>query len=254
MSIFTADNVVVSGATGSTSQPRGAEWSSNTAYSDGQIVTFNGSQYVARGGVGAGVVPPVEVSSPLTPGAPRWILACRGRSLPTGYNDNTTYYADQVVTFLGGVYILDAPTLPVGTRPTRDKRWTRLSETLTDAESEKVTSADLSGFATNATAAIVSNTDEDPRIRHHRVRVTVSALIPPGPLFTLRFPRPLATEARPQIAIQPEDNFSASMLLTVTANVSGNQVTGYTLSAQGGVQTGTYEFGVFVKEQIDQVK
>jgi hypothetical protein len=163
MSIFTADNVVVSGATGSTSQPRVAEWSSNTAYSDGQIVTFNGSQYVARGGVGAGVVPPVEVSSPLTPGAPRWILACRGRSLPTGYNDNTTYYADQVVTFLGGVYILDAPTLPVGTRPTRDKRWTRLSETLTDAESEKVTSADLSGFATNATAAIVSNTDEDPR-------------------------------------------------------------------------------------------
>lgn len=254
MSIFTADNVVVGGSSGSSSQTRVSEWNNNTAYADGQLVTFNGSQYVARGGVGVGVVPPVEVYSPQTPGAPRWILACRGRSLPTAYNDSTTYYADQVVTFLGGVYILDAATLPVGTRPTRDKRWTRLSEVLTEAESEKVTSADLSSFATNTTAAIVSNTDEDPRVRHHRLRVTVSALIPPGPLFVMRFPVPLATEARPQISIQPEDNFSVAMLLTVTANVSGNQVTGYTLSAQGGVQTGTYEFGVFVKEQIDQVK
>lgn len=254
MSIFTADNVVVGGSSGSSSLPRVSEWNNNTAYTDGQIVTFNGSQYVARGGVGVGVVPPVEVHSPQTPGAPRWILACRGRSLPTAYNDSTTYYADQVVTYLGGVYILDAPTLPVGTRPTRDTRWTRLSEVLTEAESERVTSADLSSFAASTTAAIVSNTDEDPRVRHHRLRVTVSTLIPPGPLFVLRFPRPLATEARPQISIQPEDNFSVSMLLTVTANVSGNQVTGYTLSAQGGVQTGTYEFGVFVKEQIDQVK
>ena len=40
MSIFTADNVVVSGATGSSSQPRVAEWSSNTAYSDGQILSL----------------------------------------------------------------------------------------------------------------------------------------------------------------------------------------------------------------------
>lgn len=253
MSIFTAENVVVSGG-GSSSPGRVSEWASNVAYSDGQIVTFNGSQYIARGGVGAGVVPPVEVASPLTPGAPRWFLAARGRSLPSSYNDNTTYYADQVVMYLGGVYILDAPTVPVGTRPTRDKRWTRLSEVLTDAESEKVTSADLSGFAASTTAAIINNTDEDPRVRHHRVRLTVSALSSPGPLYTLRFPRPLASEARPQIMIQVEDQVDAYMLLTAAPFISGGQVTGYTLSAQGGAPPTTIEFTVFVKEMVDQVK
>jgi hypothetical protein len=253
MSIFSAENVVVSGG-GSSSPGRVTEWASNVTYSDGQIVTFNGSQYIARGGVGAGVVPPVEVATPLLPGAPRWVLSARGRSLPSVYNDNTTYYADQVVTFLGGVYILDAPTVPVGTRPTRDKRWTRMSEVLTDAESEKVSSADLSGFAATVTAAIVNNTDEDPRVRHHRVRLTISAISTPGPLYSLRFPRPLASEARPQISVHVEDQIGFYMLLTAAPIISGGQVTGYTLSAQGGAPPTTLEFTVFVKEMVDQVR
>jgi len=253
MSIFTIDNIVVSSG-GSSKPGRVTEWASNVAYADGQIVVFNGSQYIAQGAVGAGVIPPIEVATPPTPGSPRWVLAARGRSLPSAYNDNTTYYADQVVTHLGGTYILDAPTVPAGTRPTRDRRWTRISEVLTDAESEKVSSADLYNFAVSTTAAIINNSDEDPRVRHHRVRVTTSAVLPPGPLYTLRYPRPFPSEARPAITVQAEDQIASFMLLTASAAITGGQVTGYTLSAQAGAPATTIEFTVFVKEMIDQVK
>ncbi len=255
MSIFTADNVVVSGPSGlATSASRVSEWVANIAYSDSQIVTFNGSQYVARGSVGAGLIPSIEVSTPQVPGQPKWFLACRGRSLPVEYSDTATYYADQVILFLGGVYILDAATVPVGTRPNRDKRFTRMSETLTDAESERVTSADLSAFAVASSVVLVSNSDESPRVRHHRVRLTMAGLISPGNLYTLRFPRPLGTEARPQITVHVEDQLTSYMLLTGIPTFSGTQVSGYIMTAQGGGGPGSYEFDVFVKEMIDQVK
>lgn len=254
MSIFSAENVVVSGPSGFTAMSRVSEWTINTSYSDGQIVTFNGSQYVSRGSVGAGIVPPLEVATPQIPGQPKWQLACRGRSLPTDYSDTATYYADQVVQYLGGVFILDAPTVPAGTRPGRDKKWTRLSETLTDAESEKVTSADLSVFAVGTTAAIISNSDETARVRHHRVRFTMSGLLSSVALYTLRFPRAIPSEARPQITVQAEDQIMSYMLLTGVPILSGNFVTGYTMVANGGGSAGTYEFTVYVKEMIDQVK
>lgn len=253
MSIFSAENVVVGGSSGSATY-RVSDWINNAAYSDGQIVLFNGSQYIARGSVPAGVVPPIETATPMIPGQPKWQLACRGRSLPVDYSDTATYYADQVVLYLGGVFILDAATVPAGTRPGRDRRWTRQSETLTDAEGEKVTSADLSAFAVNTTAAIVGNTDETSRVRHHRVRLTVSGFLSTVALYTLRFPRPIPSVARPQITIQPEDAVAVYMLMTAVPVINGTNVTGYTLVSQGASTAGTYEFNVYVKEMIDQVK
>ncbi len=254
-SIFEVDNVVVgSGSTGSTATCRVSDWTQNTSYSDGAIVVFNGSQYVACGSVPVGLIPPVEYYTPLTPGQPRWQLAARGRSLPQAYSDNSTYYADQVITYLGGVFILDAPTVVAGTRPGRDKRWTRLSETLTLAEGEPLGTSDLTNFAATVTAAIVANSDETARVRHHRVRMTISNLLSNGPLYTCKFPRAIPCEARPQITIQPEDQMGFYMLLTASAVISGGQVTGYVLHNQGGAGPSTIEFTVYVKEQIDQVQ
>ena len=253
-SIFEVDNVVVSGgSTGSGTTCRVSEWVQNQSYSDGAIVVFNGSQYVACGSVPAGLVPPVEYYTPLAPSQPRWQLAARGRSLPQAYSDNATYYADQMVTHLGGTFILDAPTVPAGTRPSRDKRWTRLSETLTVAEGEPLGTSDLTNFAASVTAAIVANSDETARVRHHRVRMTISSLLSNGTLYTCKFPRAIPCEARPQITIQPEDQQGFYMLLTASAIISGGQVTGYVLNNQGGAAPSTIEFTVFVKEQIDQV-
>ena len=253
-SIFEVDNVVVGGGSvGSSATCRVSDWTQNTSYPDGAIVIFNGSQYVACGSVPAGLVPPVEYYTPLTPSQPRWQLAARGRSLPQAYSDNPTYYADQMVTHLGGTFILDAPTVPAGTRPGRDKRWTRLSETLTAAEGEQIATADLTNFAPTITAAIISSSDEVGRVRHHRVRLTVSSVISNGSLYTCKFPKAIPSEARPQITIQPEDQFGFYMLLTASAITSGGQVTGYVLNNQGGAGPCTIEFTVYVKEQIDQV-
>ena len=253
-SIFEVDNVVVGGGSaGSGTTCRVSDWTQNTSYSDGAIVVFNGSQYVACGSVPAGLVPPVEYYTPLTPSQPRWQLAARGRSLPQAYSDNPTYYADQMVTHLGGTFILDAPTVPAGTRPGRDKRWTRLSETLTAAEGEQIATADLTNFAPTITAAIISSSDEVGRVRHHRVRLTVSSVISNGSLYTCKFPKAIPSEARPQITIQPEDQFGFYMLLTASAITSGGQVTGYVLNNQGGAGPCTIEFTVYVKEQIDQI-
>jgi hypothetical protein len=254
-SIFEVDNVVVGGGSaGSGATCRVSDWTQNTSYSDGAIVVFNGSQYVACGSVPAGLVPPVEYYTPLTPSQPRWQLAARGRSLPQAYSDNPTYYADQMVTHLGGTFILDAPTVPAGTRPGRDKRWTRLSETLTAAEGEQLASVDLTNFAPTVTAAIISNSDEVGRVRHHRVRMTISTVIGPSVLYTCKFPKSISSEARPQITIQTEDQIGFYMLLTAMAVTSGGQVTGYVMAAQAGAPAATLEFTVFVKEQIDQVR
>lgn len=253
-SIFEVDNVVVGGgSTGSATSCRVTDWTQNATYSDGAIVIFNGSQYVACGSVPSGLVPPVEYYTPATPGQPRWQLAARGRSLPQAYSDNNTYYADQVITHLGGVFILDAPTVSPGTRPGKDKRWTRFSETLTSAEGEPLGSSDLTNFTANVTAAIVSNSDETSRVRHHRVRLTVSSVLSAGPLFTCKFPRAIPSEARPQVTVQPEDQIGFYMLLTASAAINGGQVTGYVLNCQGGAPPCTIEFSVFVKEAIDQV-
>ena len=254
MAIFEVDNVVVGGGSAvSGATCRVSDWTQNTSYADGAIVIFNGSQYVACGTVPAGLIPPLEYYMPLTPSQPRWQLAARGRSLPQAYSDNQTYYADQVVTHLGGVFILDAPTVAAGTRPSRDKRWTRLSETLTAAESEQIGSGDLTNFAPSVTAAIISSSDEVARVRHHRVRMTISSVIPNGALYTCKFPKAIPSEARPQITIQPEDQMGFYMLLTATAITSGGQITGYVLNNQGGAGPSTIEFTVYVKEQIDQV-
>lgn len=258
MSFFTAANVVVPGGGGGGSSPspfKVTPWDSNASYSDGQVVIFNGSQYVAQGAPAVGMVPPVEVASPQVKNQPKWALAARGRSLPAEYDDRATYYADQVVTYLGGTWILDAPSVPPGTVPTRDARWTRLSETLTEAEAEKLATSDLSNFAADTSAFIVALGDEVPRVRHHWVRVNiVNPIGQTAVLYQCRFPRPIRAAARPEISIQATDQSGAFSLLAATALVGNNQVNGYSVGIENGKASGTFDILVTVKEQIDQVR
>ena len=256
MSFFTAGDIVIGG--GSSSAPssgnRVPQWVNNATYSDGQFVTFNGSMYVAIGTPGVGLVPPLEVATPQIPGQPKWSIAVRGRTQAVPWDDTATYYADQVVTYLGGTYILDGATVPAGTKPTRDKKWLRLSETLTDAEGEKVTSADLSSIANGCVISIFGNADEDARVAHHWVRVTVVAPFGGGvTLYVLKFPRPIKSQARPAITMQTNDYNSAFMIVSVAPLVSGSECTGYTVLVNNAAQVGTADFLVTVKEAIDQV-
>ena len=257
MSFFTAANVVVPGSGGGSSPSpfKVTAWDSAVSYSDGQVVIFNGSQYVAQGSPGVGMVPPIEVASPVVKNQPRWLLAARGRSTPTEYDDRATYYADQVVTYLGGTWILDAPTVPAGMAPNRDSRWTRLSETLTEAEAERLATSDLFNFATDTSAFMVALGDEVPRVRHHWVRVNI--LNPIGQtavLYQCRFPRPIRAAARPQITIQATDQPGAFALLAATPLIGNNQVTGYSVGIENGKASGTFDIFVTIKEQIDQVR
>lgn len=257
MSFFKAENVVVA-SSGGGSAPTPAkvtQWNNMASYSDGQVVIFNGSQYVAQGTPSVGMVPPIEVAAPQVPAQPKWILSARGRTTPSEYDDRATYYADQVVTYLGGTWILDAPTVPIGTAPNRDSRWTRLSETLTEAEAEKLSTSDLSNFATDTSAFIVALGDEVPRVRHHWVRVNIQTPIGQTPvLYQCRFPRPIRGLVRPEITIQATDQPSAFSLLAASPTVSGNQIIGYTIGIENGKASGTYDILVTVKEQIDQVR
>lgn len=259
MSFFTAADVVIpgsgSGGGGVPSPLKVTPWDSTASYSDGQIVIFNGSQYVAQGSPGVGSVPPIEVASPQVKNQPKWLLAARGRSLPAEYDDRATYYADQVVTYLGGTWILDAPTVAVGTTPNRDSRWTRLSETLTEAEGERLATSDLSNFAADTSAFIVALGDEVPRVRHHWVRVNI--LNPIGQtavLYQCRFPRPIRAAARPEITIQATDQPGAFSLLAAVPIMSNNQVIGYSVGIENGKASGTFDIFVTIKEQIDQVR
>lgn len=256
MPVFTAANIVIGGGGPNTPSSSGSkipQWANNASYADGQLVTFNGSMYVANGIPAVGLIPPIEVATPQIPGQPKWSLAVRGRTVAAAWDNVATYYADQVVTYLGGTYILDAATIPAGTRPTRDKRWLRLSETLTEAEAEKVSTADVSQVAADCAVTIFANGDEDARVAHHWVRVLVDVAIVQTTLYVLKFPRAIKSQARPAISIQAADQNSAFMILNATPIVSGNECTGYRMSVNNGSPQGTAEFLVTVKESIDQV-
>ncbi|MBL9002899.1 MAG: hypothetical protein JNJ46_01565 [Myxococcales bacterium] len=253
MAFFTVDNVVVGSGASPSAPARVSEWSSTGQYSDGAIVVFNGSQYIANGTPTVGVQPPIEVASPVVAGSPKWTLAARGRSRAVAYDDAATYFADQVVTYLGGTYILDAPTVPQGTKPSRDKRWTRLSETLTDSESAKVHTGDLINVPVNVTVQIFKHNDEESRVRHHWVRFSTAFFVGSLSIYTLRFPRPIKSEARPAITFHTLDGATAAANLTATYNLSGNEITGYTATINAGIAPGTYEWLVTVKQAIDEV-
>jgi len=253
MSFFTAENVVVGGGSSPSAGGRVTEWSSMGQYSDGSIVVFNGSQYVANGVPMVGVTPPIEVASPVVPGAPKWTLSARGRSRPVEFDDATTYYADQVVTYLGGTYILDAATVPQGTKPTRDARWTRLSETLTDAESAKVSSADLINIPINVTVQLFAGSDEESRVGHHWVRLTTPNFLGTLPIYTMRFPRSIKSLARPSITFQDMGAQIAAAVLTADYVTNGAEITGYTASINAGLAPGSYEWRVTIKQAIDEV-
>ena len=142
-----------------------------------------------------------------------------------------------------------------GTAPNRDSRWTRLSETLTEAEAERLATSDLSNFATDTSAFIVALGDEVPRVRHHWVRINiVNPIGQTAVLYQCRFPRPIRAAARPEISIQATDQPGAFSLLAAMPIMTNNQVIGYSVGIENGKASGTFDVLVTVKEQIDQVR
>lgn len=254
MSVFTAANVIVSNpgctrtpASGISVQP----WDSNASYSDGQTVVFNGSLYVAIGSPPAGLIPPLEVATPKQSGSPKWALATRGRTPAVPWDESTRYYQDQVVRYLGGTFVLDQPTVPVGTRPNAHPAWTPLSEVLTVAESQRVSTRNLGNIGPDITAHIFEQADETARVRNHRVRVASIGTTPPGPLYELTFPVPIDGHAPPELAVTPEDQGAWGLGLALQPVYSLSQCVGYRcLAAQGFQRPGTYEFSVTIKQPI----
>lgn len=228
------------------------EWSSALTYSDGQLVRFNGSLYQVLGGAPAGLVPPIEVASPATPSSPRYRLASRGRTLPETFDATKVYYQDQVVQFLGGTFILDAPSVPPNTTPNSSPLWTRLSETLTRAEGQLVGSSNIGSVSANVTATVIQRAAGDvPRVRNHRLRLVVTANQAAGTaLLVFTFPTAINSLNSPSIDLQVEAGALASTELAVQQTVSANQVTGYTLSTNVVLGAGTYDVLVTIKEPL----
>lgn len=252
MSLCKVENVVIATKSDEASPSGGVRpWGSNQSYSDGQAVLFNGSLYVAVGSPPVGRVPPVEMATPQQPGSPKWSLAARGRTPAVPWEESATYYQDQVVRYLGGTYILDKPTVPAGTRPNADAAWTPLSETLTEIESQKVSTANLGNFGSGITAQIFQQADESARVRHHRIRVASLNVTTPGPLFEMTFPKPINGLTPPQLSVNAEDPGAWNLGLGLQPLYNASQCIGYRCYAALGFQkAGTYEFSVSVKQPL----
>ena len=106
MAFFTVDNVVVGSGASPSAPARVSDWSSTGQYSDGAIVVFNGSQYVANGSPVVGVQPPIEVVSPVVAGSPKWTMAAQGRSRAVTYDDARHLLRRSGRHVSGGTYIL----------------------------------------------------------------------------------------------------------------------------------------------------
>jgi hypothetical protein len=213
---------------------------------------FNGSQYVALGTTPVGVPPPVEAEIPVLAGSPKWRLVARGRTRAAAWETTKTYYADQVVTYLGGTYVLDAAQVPPGLTPAGSKAWTRISETLTDAESQPITLADFQGVAAGVTIQIQQNVDELARVRRHILTLQLGGFVN-GQAFFLRFPRAMLGNSRPEITVLPKDAPSFAVSSFAVAVTFGPQIIGYQFNFGGAMPAGTYQFEITVKQMIAEV-
>ncbi|PSM30465.1 hypothetical protein [Haliangium sp. UPWRP_2] len=251
MAFWTVENPVVQGSSPTSVGPI-ADWDPARTYAQGDIVVFNGSQYMALGVPPVAVVPALEAEIPVLAGAPKWRLIARGRTRAAPWEPVKTYYADQVVTYLGGTYVLDAPTVPPGALPAGSKAWTRLSETLTDAESAPITLADFTGIGFGITIQIQQNIDETPRVRRHIVTLTLANFVN-GQAYFLRFPRPMLGNSRPEIIVLPQDGPSFAVNSHAVPIAFGPQIIGYQFNFVGSMPAGTYVFEITVKQMIAEV-
>lgn len=252
MSFWTVDNPVVqAGAT--PSSPTGiADWDPSKLYQSGEIVVFNGSQYLNLGAAPVGVQPPVEAEIPVMAGSPKWRLISRGRTRAAAWDPAKSYFADQVVTYLGGTYVLDAPQVPPGSMPAGSKAWTRLSETLTDGESAIISLPDFQGIVPGVTVSLFNNVDEVSRVRRHFITLTLAGFVN-GQAFFLRFPRPLPGTSRPEVNVQPLDPPSFAVPVYALPVAFGPQILGYQFNFVGSMPAGTYQYEVTVKQMIAEV-
>ena len=221
-------------------------------YAAGDTVTFNGSLYKVLAAVTAGVIPPVEVATPAVPGAPKYSLMSRGRTTAESYDATKPYFQDQVVTYNGGLYLLDAPSVPIGTAPT-SAPWLPLSDGmgLTLEESMTLQLPNITAGTGVAVAHNPLNSYDLQRVKGHRFRyVTAGGVLPAGDVvakvaFPIPFPK---TRKPPRITTSPGNPGAVAAGLFIEPLTSGLATVGYALRAAASVPVGTQ---IDVAVQVD---
>lgn len=254
MSLFQVENPVVAAgsSSGSSGPARVTEWDASKTYDDGAAVIFNGSLYYAQGAPLVGVQPPVEIGAPVTPNQPRWALAARGRSRAVQFDPSAKYYADQVVTYLGGVYVLDVPWIAPNSPPPQNKQaWLKLSEVLTDAESGVLVPGSIVATGGGFSVLLGTGADEVARVARHFVDLN-SAIFINGSVYICTFPRPMQSNSRPIIEVLPINPGSFPAPVVCLPLIGGGQCTGYQFFTAGSFPPGAYQFQIVIKQVISE--
>lgn len=212
-------------------------------YAAGDMVTFNGSLYKVLAAVAAGVIPPVEVATPAVPGAPKYSLMSRGRTTAETYDATKPYFQDQVVTYNGGLYLLDAPSVPIGTAPTAAP-WLPLSDGMGLTLEESMT-LQLPNVAAGAGVAVAHNplnSYDLQRVKGHRLRYIVAGgvLASGEVLATVMFPLPFpGAKKPPRITLSPGNQGAVAAGLYAEPLTSGLMIVGYSIRVAYTVPVGT---------------
>ncbi len=221
-------------------------------YAAGDTVTFNGSLYRALAAVTAGVIPPIEVATPALPGAPKYALMSRGRTSAAPYDPTKPYFQDQVVTYNGGLYLLDAPSVAIGTAPT-SAPWLPLCDGLglTLEESMTLQLPNLTPGTGVNVAHNPLNSYDLQRVKGHRFRYTVAGgtLIAGEFVTKVTFPLPFpGTRKPPRMSASPGNPGAVAAGLYIEPLTSGLATVGYALRVAIPVPVGTQ---IDVAVQVD---
>lgn len=222
------------------------------SYAAGDTVTFNGSLYRVLAAVTAGVIPPIEVATPAVPGTPRYRLMSRGRTSPEPYDATKPYFQDQVVTYNGGLYLLDAPSVPIGTAPT-SAQWLPLCDGLglTLEESMTLQLPNLTPGTGVNVAHNPLNSYDLQRVKGHRFRYTVAGgtLLAGDFVTKVVFPLPFSgTRKPPRMSATPGNLGAVAAGLYIEPLTSGLATIGYALRVAIPVPVGTQ---IDVAVQVD---
>lgn len=222
------------------------------SYTAGDTVTFNGSLYRVLAAVTAGVIPPIEVATPAVPGIQRYSLMSRGRTSPEPFDATKPYFQDQVVTYNGGLYLLDAPSVPIGTAPT-SAQWLPLSDGLglTLEESMTLQLANVTPGTGVTAGHNPLNSYDLQRVKGHRFRYIVAGgvLASGEVLATVTFPLPFpGAKKPPRITLSPGNQGAVAAGLYAEPLTSGLMIVGYSIRVAYTVPVGAR---VDVATQVD---
>lgn len=233
MAFLSVNNVTVSSsATGGSSNAKVALYNSLVAYAAGMLVSFNGALYEVVSDVPAGVIPPVEAASPVTPGAPRYRKLTSGYTLPEDYLSTKTYYDGQLVKYNGVLYRLDGPVSAAGTLPNSGAPWTSIGDGIgmSAFEAQELTNSALSGANVGLSSADLRQLmSEANRVKRHRIRFITNAGAPGvgANMLTVTFPQPLKTGRPPQVLISGESSLGSAADFAGELIISGSEIIGY---------------------------